>query len=319
MHLRIRQIRYFVEIVNAGSMSKAAARLNLVPNALSLQVKSLEENFGIRLLTRHAHGVLPTGAGKLLYDKSQMILGLLEVTERDLASNSMPRVTYRMGVMPSVAHAVGLEALRAANDLKKGIRISLVEAVSEDLCARLRAGELDFVIGWNVSGAPFGHAIDILEEELVFVTSSLAGFPRNEVTLSEALSADLIRFGKEDRAWGMVDRAAAAEGLQLKSAHVVESADLLRRMLCSGMGSAILPVGLVEEEWRENKVSVRRISCEGLRRRISFLWRESWSTSADRDTVLRYVDGVVASLHQMTAPFSEILATVLPISRPSAE
>ena len=315
MHLRLRQIRYFVEIVNAGSMSKAAGRLNLVPNALSLQVKSLEEGFGVELLKSHAHGVSPTSTGWILYDHAQRILGLLDATERELNSNGLPRITYRMGVMPSVLHAVSLRAIRPESGQKKHIHVDLIEAVSEDASAMLREGGLDFAIACDVSDPPFGHSIEVLEEELVYVTSPDNAVAHSEVSLSHALGSELIRFGDENRVWNIVARAAATEGLQLRAAHVAESADLLRRMLCAGMGCAILPIGLVRDEWHKETVSVFRISCSGLKRRVSILWRDAWATSADEAEILRYAEGMVTSYHQRTIPFSKILAPVVPINQ----
>ncbi|MEC9207720.1 MAG: LysR family transcriptional regulator, partial [Pseudomonadota bacterium] len=53
----IRQLRYFSEVVNAKSFTKAATRVHIAQPALGLQVRKLEEELGVELLHRHSRGV----------------------------------------------------------------------------------------------------------------------------------------------------------------------------------------------------------------------------------------------------------------------
>jgi len=61
--LELRQLRYFVRVVELGSMGRAARELGLVPSALSQQISRLEGELATRLLQRTATGVIPTDAG----------------------------------------------------------------------------------------------------------------------------------------------------------------------------------------------------------------------------------------------------------------
>ena len=62
----IRQLQNFQRIVELQSLSKAAAVVRIAQPALSRQVKALEDELGVELLTRHGWGVAPTPAGRIL-------------------------------------------------------------------------------------------------------------------------------------------------------------------------------------------------------------------------------------------------------------
>ncbi len=82
----IRQLRYFVAIVEHGSITRASEMLNVAQPALSLHLKNMEEHLGTRLLIRSRTGVMPTEAGTLLAQRAQTILDDLARTEDDRRS-----------------------------------------------------------------------------------------------------------------------------------------------------------------------------------------------------------------------------------------
>ena len=70
--MELRQLRYFVRVVELGSMSRAALDLNLVQSALSQQISRLEGELSTRLLQRDARGAKPTDAGMAFYRQAQL-------------------------------------------------------------------------------------------------------------------------------------------------------------------------------------------------------------------------------------------------------
>ena len=72
--MELRQLRYFVAIVDHGSLSRAALVLHVAQPALTQQIHQLEEELGAQLLHRSAQGVLATDAGKIFYEHAQAIL-----------------------------------------------------------------------------------------------------------------------------------------------------------------------------------------------------------------------------------------------------
>ncbi len=67
--MELRQLRYFVKVVEVGSISRAALDLDLVQSALSQQITRLEGELSTRLLKRTPQGVTPTEAGVVFSEK----------------------------------------------------------------------------------------------------------------------------------------------------------------------------------------------------------------------------------------------------------
>src|SRR3954462_9475497 len=74
----MRQLRYFIAIAEEGNFSRAAERLHVSQPPLSTQIKSLEEELGVRLLTRTNRGVALTPAGSVFYEETRTVLARLE-------------------------------------------------------------------------------------------------------------------------------------------------------------------------------------------------------------------------------------------------
>jgi DNA-binding transcriptional LysR family regulator len=73
--MELRHLRYFVAVVEAGSITAAAAQLHLSQPSLSVAVSQLEADVGVRLLERSPRGARPTSAGRFLLDAASRLLG----------------------------------------------------------------------------------------------------------------------------------------------------------------------------------------------------------------------------------------------------
>ena len=80
-----RQLAAFVAVVEKKSFSQAAERLGVTQPAISLQIRSLEERLGRRLLDRSGRRVEPTEAGLVVYRNAQRMLQLEHQLDEDLA------------------------------------------------------------------------------------------------------------------------------------------------------------------------------------------------------------------------------------------
>ena len=86
----LRQMRYFVAIVDEGAFSRAAASLGVAQPALSLHVRKMEEELGTTLLLRSAGGVTPTEAGLHLAARARGLLAEMHSLEEELVRLAPP-------------------------------------------------------------------------------------------------------------------------------------------------------------------------------------------------------------------------------------
>src|SRR5580704_17908379 len=82
----LRQLRYFVGIVQAGSLSRAADHLHVAQSAISHHLAILESELEKELVTRGPKGIVLTEAGRILYRHAEAILRHVESAKRDAMS-----------------------------------------------------------------------------------------------------------------------------------------------------------------------------------------------------------------------------------------
>jgi LysR family transcriptional regulator, nitrogen assimilation regulatory protein len=83
-----RQISYFMWVYEERSFSKAAAKANVVQSALSMQIRRIEDEFGVQLFNRLPRGVEPTEAGRKFYERCVPIARNFALAQEELSGAS---------------------------------------------------------------------------------------------------------------------------------------------------------------------------------------------------------------------------------------
>src|SRR5258708_10326600 len=101
---RLAAMQAFVLVVDTGSFSAAARRLNLWQPAVSKSVARLEERLGVKLLVRSTRGLAPTEAGLNFYERARR--SIEEADEAELAARGAGRgLTGKLHVCAAVTFA----------------------------------------------------------------------------------------------------------------------------------------------------------------------------------------------------------------------
>ena len=103
--MELRQLEYFREIADTGSINEAARRLNMSQPPLSYQIRQLEEELHVRLFERSRKGVALTEAGRLLYGRAVNLLDYARSTQLEVAKAGRKRV-LRLGITPTTVATV---------------------------------------------------------------------------------------------------------------------------------------------------------------------------------------------------------------------
>ena len=145
--LDIKQIRYFIAIVDYGSLTKAAAHLGIAQPALSQHVSALEAECRAQLLMRNPHGVTPTEKGKVLYRHGCILLHQVEQAQAALQSETTGvSGVVSVGLPTTVTAALAIPLLRRVRELYPGIRLQLFESPSGYLVELLVTNRLDLAV-----------------------------------------------------------------------------------------------------------------------------------------------------------------------------
>ena len=124
MVMELRQLRYFTEIVDAGSVTRASQSLHVAQPALSLQISRLEDELGKKLLMRSVRGVTPTQAGAAVYKQAQLILKQVEATQMIAhQSDDGPAGAVTVGLPWTVTSVLGLKLLQEIRTQCPAVRL----------------------------------------------------------------------------------------------------------------------------------------------------------------------------------------------------
>ena len=101
--MELRQLTYFITVVEEGTISSAARKLNLTQPPLSAQMKQLEAECGCVLFERTSRRIQLTEAGRMLYNRALTLLELADITRQELKDyREGTSGTLRLGVVSSV-------------------------------------------------------------------------------------------------------------------------------------------------------------------------------------------------------------------------
>jgi len=272
----LRQLRYFAQIVESGSLSKASRQLFIAQPALSQQLSKLEEEVGKPLLTRSSRGVAPTESGLALYHHARFMLRQLDQA-LSIARQESGAVQgmVSVGLPATTVAALGLPLLRRIRERYPNIMLNVVEGMSGHLGQMMRLGQLDLAVLFASDIALDVTVEPLLDEELFVLLpahSALVAPDRTSLRIAEAAALPLILPTGNH---GLRRRIAAEfeqRGLLARIVAEIDSLSLLMNCVYDGLGATIKPMAAVfhegerGREWRALSVSDARM------RRPNFLY-----------------------------------------------
>lgn len=266
----LRQLRYFTQIVESGSLSKASRQLFIAQPALSQQLSKLEDEVGKPLFNRSSKGVTPTENGLALYHHARFMLRQLDQA-LSIARKESGAVhgMVSVGLPATTVSALGLPLVRRVRERYPSILLNVVEGMSGHLGQMMRLGQLDLAVLF-ASDVAQDVSVDALLEEELFVMlpkhSTLVPPRRTSVTLAEAAALPLILPTGEH---GLRRRIAAEfeqRNLSPRIVAEIDSLSLLMTCVHDGIGATIKPMAAVHLEgergrqWRALSISDARLA-----------------------------------------------------------
>jgi LysR family nitrogen assimilation transcriptional regulator len=243
--MELRQLRYFVAIVDHGSLSRAAQVLHVAQPALTQQLRQLEDELGAQLLHRSAQGVLSTDAGKVFYQHAQAILKQVgDARSAVTQSATRPSGSVTLGLPHSISGALALPLLVAVRAHYPEITLQLTEELSGNLAEQLKSGRINLAVLFDDGQLGAFATTALVEEALMFICrSDAACAPAGaRISLADALAAPLILPAQLQGVRPLIDSVARGAGLALGNVTEINSIAILRSALLADMGATILPV-----------------------------------------------------------------------------
>ncbi|MFE8269637.1 tricarballylate utilization LysR family transcriptional regulator TcuR [Salmonella enterica] len=240
--MELRQLRYFVRIIETGSMGSAAQDLDIGVSALSQQMSRLENELAIRLLQRTSRGVTPTNAGLAFYSQAQLALrhaddAILAAREARLSGH------VSVGMAPSTASILGIPFIHAMQENYADVRLHVVESLSGNLERMINTRQIDLAVVFQKDKILRWSARPILEEQLFLIGSHalLAALPDNPITPEQLAGIPLIMPSQEHGLRGRLDAVCQEHALNVEIVAEIDGLALLMRAVRDGLGATLQP------------------------------------------------------------------------------
>jgi LysR family transcriptional regulator, regulatory protein for tcuABC len=244
-----KQLKYFVHIVESGSVARASRQLFIAQPALSQQLAKLEAEVGMRLLVRTSRGVVPTENGTALHQHAKFLLRQLD--QALAIARQEPGTVSGMvsvGLAATTVCAIGLSLVSRMREKYPGIVLNVVEGMSGHLAQMMQLGQLDLSILFTADAVPDLPFEPLVDEELFVVLpadSDLVPQWQTSLTVEQTSRLPLIL---PTGIHGLRRRIAAEfdqRGLGARLVAEIDSLSLLMACVRQGMGATIKPMAAI--------------------------------------------------------------------------
>jgi DNA-binding transcriptional LysR family regulator len=277
--VNLRQLQYFLAIVDEGSFTRAAGRLFVAQPSLSQQIKSLEHELGGPLLERLPKGVRLTAAGNAFEPEARATVAHAERARRNARSAlGLETGEVEVATVTSVAFGVLPPAFERWHARHPATTIALREYVHRKaLEDAVRLGVGDIAVGprpprWG------GPIVELGWEELVVVlpTSDPLAGSRRAVSLAALAEHDWVLFGPEHGLSELILTVCAGAGFTPRRTVQTGQVAAAAHLAAAGLGVTIVPDNVVPDGLN---AAVRRVTPPLVRQLVAFT-RQDWSPLA---------------------------------------
>lgn len=262
--MNIRQLRFFLQIAELGSMTRAASFLHIAQPALSRHMQQLEEELGVTLFRRSDRGVALTDAGVLLRQRAVELLQHFDRVRQEVRDEfNEPTGEVTLAMPPSMLDLVTMPALAQYRQQHPGVLLRVIEGISGILNAwsLVQLGKADLAIVTHLEPLATLETSLLLREPLCLIGPPSAALdPSQDVTLEHVAAQPLIIPGRPNSLRLIVETAMAERKLPLKIALEGNSPTLVMMAVEAGLGFSALPFCSAYRAHREGRVTLAPIA-----------------------------------------------------------
>jgi LysR family tcuABC transcriptional regulator len=251
--VELRQLRFFVRVVELGSIRRAASELGVSPSILSRDLERLEAQLSTQLF-RHTRGeLIPSDAGFAFLRHAQLTLQhAVEAVEAARQKRLVGHVS--VGLPPSTASVLGVPLLVAMRERHPQLRMHLVETLSGHLTTMLDARQLDLALVARANArtnTTRRWSLHPLVDERIYLLgrADLPGFPTAAaLSLDELGDLPLVLPSGSHGLRAMLDSVFEHAGVQPNVVLEIDGLALLMDVVRAGLGATLQPSAVVCKE-----------------------------------------------------------------------
>lgn len=291
--LNLDYLRTFLDVIELGSFSAAAERLELTQPAVSLQVRKLERRLGVTLIERVGRKARPTAAGAELADYARRISALVESALDGMArhaTGTMGRV--RIGTGATACIFLLPSILRDLRRRFPALDITVSTGNTADIVRAIDDNTIDIGLVTLPASGRMLEITPLMSDEFVAIAPPRMVLP-GRLTAAALSTLPLLLFEPGGNTRRITDDWFARSGVSLRPVMSLGSVEAIKQLVGAGLGCAVLPGMAVSNAGDRKGLVVRSLSPK-LHRKLALVIR--------RDKPLfRGVRETVKALRQLSA------------------
>lgn len=272
----LRQLRYFVKVIECGNITRASEALHIAQPAISQQMRNLELDMGMPLFERSVHGVVATAAGQTLYRHAIELLRQADGTREMLRQDAdFPQGKVSVGMPSSTARMLAIPLARAIGQRYPGIKLELIDAPSAELGRLITVGRVALAVNVDVvetRGMAFQR---LLTETLYLVAWPEFELAEDPVSIEALAKMPLVLPCAPNTIRNRVEFALQEAGLKCEVEFEANSTDLLFSAVKAQLGVTILPWAAAHAELVQQRLKLARIDHRLFKRDLSLCWHDT--------------------------------------------
>ena len=243
----LKQLEYFVAVVDLGGFSRASRLLGIAQPAISRQVRSLEVELRQSLLRRNGRGALPTEAGKRLLDHARSILQQVERARREVDEvKGAPVGHVVIGLPPTLALALTATIVREFRRRFPRASVSIVEGLSVHIHDWVVVGRADVGVLYNPVPSAAVEVRPLVDEQLCLMSRRASRRQAASVKLRDLPAYPLIIPSRPNAIRALVDARLATLGMRPQVALEIDAIGAILELVAEGQGHAVLSRRAIE-------------------------------------------------------------------------
>lgn len=299
-------VRLFLEVAEAGSLSKVAARRQTVQSHVSRQITEFESGFGARLFRRTGRGVELTELGSRAAARLRPWLQETEHMAQELRSASGQLAgSVRLGIIPSAAHPLVTRLFERLQADHPGIRLDVAESQGAELDAMLDSGTVDLAVLFRYQRPSGREELALCVADTYLVSAPDDALTRESTLDFSRLAGLQLVLPRRPSHWRQaLDETARSLGFQLAPVAEADSLTVQKELVARrrGLYSVLGPYSIAAE-LRDGRLRASRLVRPGLQRHVTLAFPRQGKLTPACKAVAAGIQALVAAWgHQLTEP-----------------
>lgn len=245
--LNVNRLHLLLRVVETGSVTAAAEELLYSPSAVSQQLRRLEAEVGQPLLQRHARGMVPTEAGKVLAGHARKVIRQLSAAEADLADIAgLRRGRLELGTFPTVGSSFLPLVVSRFRHEHAAIELEVHSAREDELLDMLESGVVGLSLLWDyewsrLDGSEFALTPLFEDPTALVVAGDHRVARRRQVRMEDLKQEDWIIRAHDHPVVEVLERSCRAAGFKPRISFQANDYQEAQAMVSVGLGVALAP------------------------------------------------------------------------------